>query len=216
MLSADPIVSPVSLVIVVTDRTDLTEQNHMFFSRRPKQLAATQSMLAVCLLLGILPGRGSSDEPVELDVDFLNEASEAVRPAMQPQGQTVEEVPSPILLEDVEISPSFQAPECGPTHHRHSRAGHPHKVAFWARPAREPKYTGYHVGGGVTPGRFSHGEYRFAHEGTWGRDYAPWYSRVQLLWSHGRLFQGGTGSYEPDHHNIPLGQRYGRRIRRGH
>lgn len=95
---------------------------------------------------------------------------------------------------------------------RHARAGNPQTVAPWAKCSYSPKYTGYYVGGGVTPGHFSRGEGRYPDEGTWGVDYDPWYSHVRLLWSHGRLYQGGTGQYEPDEHNIPLDQRYGRRV----
>lgn len=175
-------------------------------------------MLAVCLLLAVLSAKGSSQQPVDLDAGFLPEQSEMLQPSTQPHShyESLEEAPRPVSMRDPGIEHSALGCECGPTHRCRSRAGNPHKVAFWARPAKEHKYKGYYVGGGVTPGRLSRGEDRFAHEGTWGKDYSPWYSRVQLLWSHGRLFQGGTGSYEPDHHNVPLGQRYGRRIRRGH
>ncbi len=80
------------------------------------------------------------------------------------------------------------------------RAGRPDCFAPWARCPDDAKYDGYYVGGG-SPVR---GEPRDAHrEGTWGRDYTPWYSRVRLKWWHGRR-QGGEGQYEPDRKNQPL------------
>ena len=93
------------------------------------------------------------------------------------------------------------------------RAGRPDQVAPWAQHTYGPKYCGYYVGGGAAiygkPGVL-HGEPRYAHEGTWGMDYNPWYSRVRLQWFHGARYQQGEGQYEPDHHNNPLSHFFGR------
>jgi hypothetical protein len=35
-------------------------------------------------------------------------------------------------------------------------------------------------------------------------DYAPSYSLVELFWTHGRRYQGGSGQYEPDRRNWPF------------
>ncbi len=80
------------------------------------------------------------------------------------------------------------------------RAGNPQCVAPWARPSYERQGGSYYVGGGRTIG----GEGRYVHEGTWGNDYTPWYTRVGLRWNHGRNYQGGEGQYEPDKRNRPL------------
>jgi hypothetical protein len=56
-------------------------------------------------------------------------------------------------------------------------------------------YAGYYVGGGATFG----GDARVCRrEGTWGWDYAPWWSKVKLGWFHGRKHQAGEGQYQPD------------------
>ena len=81
------------------------------------------------------------------------------------------------------------------------RAGNPQCIARWARPSYERHGGSYYVGGGRTVG----GEGRYVHEGTWGNDYTPWYTRVGLRWNHGRNYQGGEGQYEPDRYNRPLG-----------
>jgi hypothetical protein len=81
-----------------------------------------------------------------------------------------------------------------------ARAGNPQCVARWAKPSWERHSVGYYVGGGQAHG----GEGRCVNEGTWGNDYAPWYTRVSLGWSHGRAYQDGGGQYEPDRRNNPL------------
>lgn len=80
------------------------------------------------------------------------------------------------------------------------RAGNPQCVSRWAQFSREKHQGSYYVGGGRAVG----GEGRYTNEGTWGSDYAPWYTRVSLRWSHGGRYQGGGGQYEPDRHNRPL------------
>ena len=96
-----------------------------------------------------------------------------------------------------------------------ARAGNPLCVAPWAlgvppwaRCFPDSNYKGYYVGGGAALYRHDatafRGEGRYAHEGTFGVDYAPWYSRVQTRWFHGRKHQGGEGQYEPDGRNNPL------------
>jgi hypothetical protein len=85
--------------------------------------------------------------------------------------------------------------------HSHERAGYPLLLSPCAKPAATPAYVGYYVGGGAG----CMGCPRRVEEGTWGWDYqGHWIPRhVGLLWSHGRLYQGGTGAYEPDGHPVP-------------
>ena len=81
------------------------------------------------------------------------------------------------------------------------RAGNPQCVCRRAQPSWEKHSAGYYVGGSQAGRK---GEGRYIHEGTWGNDYAPWYTRVALKWSHGRSYQDGGGQYEPDRRNNPL------------
>lgn len=85
--------------------------------------------------------------------------------------------------------------------HTHARAGFPLQISPHAKPTYTPSYISSYVGGGAA----CRGEPRRVEEGTWGRDYMgsciP--RNVWLRWSHGRLYQGGTGSYEPDGHPVP-------------
>lgn len=81
-----------------------------------------------------------------------------------------------------------------------SRAGNPQCIARWARPSHERPDSGYYVGGS----RAVRGEGRSVNDGTWGNDYAPWYSRVSLRWDHGRRYQSGGGQYESDRRNNPF------------
>ena len=85
--------------------------------------------------------------------------------------------------------------------HTHERAGFPLAISPCARPGATPDYVGYYVGGGTG----CMGCTRRAEDGTWGRDYRGiWLPRhVGLKWSHGRLYQGGTGAYDSDGHPIP-------------
>ncbi|MFM7056605.1 MAG: hypothetical protein ACKO2P_06745 [Planctomycetota bacterium] len=88
------------------------------------------------------------------------------------------------------------------------RAGYPHSIAHWAKPFPGGHYRGYYVGGGAalfdSPPDHIHGENRRRDEGTFGVDYAPWYSTVRLHWFHGRNHQGGEGQYESDEKNNPF------------
>jgi hypothetical protein len=90
------------------------------------------------------------------------------------------------------------------TEERRCRAGNPDCVAWYAQSGYGKHYAAYHVGGGApfcggwTP---ISGEPRYAHEGTFGMDYAPWYSRVNLAWYHGKKYQGGSGQYEQNRLN---------------
>jgi len=88
--------------------------------------------------------------------------------------------------------------------HRMRRAGFPQSTASWAKRQRQKQYQGYYVGGGAT----FFGHERYSHEGTWGWDYAPRFSRVRLKWFHGRKYQSGEGQYETDRRNVPI-QRFG-------
>lgn len=83
---------------------------------------------------------------------------------------------------------------------RFLRAGRPDCIARWARPSDEPRDGGYYVGGGAAV----RGEPSYVHEGTWGWDYTPWYSRVNLNWSHGRKYQGGSGQFQQNRLKFPL------------
>ncbi len=93
------------------------------------------------------------------------------------------------------------------------RAGNPLCVAPWARAFPNSKYKSYHVGGGAalygSPVTAFRGDCRYSNEGTFGVDYAPWYSRVRTQWFHGRKQQGGEGQYEPDGRNNPLDDHLG-------
>lgn len=76
------------------------------------------------------------------------------------------------------------------------RAGHPHSVAWYARPSIDQHYCGGYVGGGAVQG----GHERCPDEGTWGLDYtgALFKKHVWLRWWHGRHDQDGGGSYVTD------------------
>jgi hypothetical protein len=80
--------------------------------------------------------------------------------------------------------------------HTDARAGDPRTVSAHARPSNGPAYVGYQVGGGTACA----GCDRRPEEGTWGWDYSGHWlpRRVFLNWSHGRRYQGGTGSYRVD------------------
>ncbi len=82
-----------------------------------------------------------------------------------------------------------------------ARAGWPHCLSTHARPTYTPDYICYYVGGGSACG----GCPRRVEEGTWGRDYLGcWLPRhVMLRWTHGHLYQGGTGAYDPDGPYVP-------------
>ena len=79
------------------------------------------------------------------------------------------------------------------------RAGNPQCIAPWASCENDRHYDGYYIGGGATFG----GDARVCrHEGTWGWDYAPWWSKVKLGWFHGRRYQAGEGQYQPDKERV--------------
>lgn len=80
--------------------------------------------------------------------------------------------------------------------HTMERAGNPNKIACWAIPFPNHRYIGYYVGGGVACG----GEPRLPDDGTWGVDYQGRILPRKVIqnFSHGRLYQGGTGSYKTD------------------
>jgi hypothetical protein len=96
---------------------------------------------------------------------------------------------------------------------RHAQSGYGLCVAPWAVPSGGPKYKSYYVGGSMFPWRWAHKarpEPRFPWEGTWGTDYVPAWTRVELWWTHGRLYQDGGGQYEPDRRNWPFGLKRGK------
>lgn len=77
------------------------------------------------------------------------------------------------------------------------RAGYSQSVSPIAMESYNEHYSGGYIGGGTLFGR--HG--RTCQEGTWGWDYSPLRSMSPqrfLGWSHGRRYQGGTGSYRTD------------------
>jgi len=87
--------------------------------------------------------------------------------------------------------------------HTDERAGYPRALAGHLEPSATPGGIGYYVGGGVALG---HGEPRRRDEGTWGWDETGGEHlrrRVILGWSHGRLYQGGTGAYRTDGPVVP-------------
>lgn len=93
------------------------------------------------------------------------------------------------------------------------RAGHPLCMSPLARSFPDSKYKAYYVGGGAAwyapRATVFRGECRRLSEGTFGVDYNPWYSRVKTRWFHGRKYQDGEGSYEPDAYNNPLDDHLG-------
>jgi hypothetical protein len=66
----------------------------------------------------------------------------------------------------------------------------------FARPSDTGRYFGYYVGGGSA----FRGDDRLANEGVWGWDYGGFHfvPRIELLWNHGRRYQGGAGAYQTD------------------
>lgn len=93
---------------------------------------------------------------------------------------------------------------------RFVRPGCPQQVSSLARPFPNCRYSGYYVGGGAALRVRSfgptllRGEPRRIHEGTFGLDYKPPWSRVNLRWFHGVRYQDGEGQYEQDKKNRPL------------
>jgi hypothetical protein len=65
-----------------------------------------------------------------------------------------------------------------------------------ARPSDTGRYFGYYVGGGSA----FRGDERLPCEGVWGWDYGGFrfVPRIDLLWNHGRRYQGGSGAYKTD------------------
>lgn len=90
------------------------------------------------------------------------------------------------------MTPIYSSPDA------HERVGWPQQVRKWAIPSDTGSYVGYQVGGGGFFHRCSDPPY--PNEGTWGWDYRgrllP--RKIILGWSHGRLYQGGSGAYRTD------------------
>jgi len=84
------------------------------------------------------------------------------------------------------VVPASAGPPLANCHHR------------WAIPSDTGSYVGYPVGGGAWLRK--HAEPPYPQEGTWGWDYRGklLLRRVMLGWSHGRLYQGGSGAYRTD------------------
>jgi len=76
------------------------------------------------------------------------------------------------------------------------RAGHPHRIAWYAVPSAGKHYAAGYVGGGAVV----KGHVRLPDEGTWGLDYAGALlkKRIWLGWWHGRRAQDGGGTYKTD------------------
>ena len=136
-------------------------------------------------------------------------------PPVPPAPAEAELMPlEPAPAGDIVLVSGMEAPVCNcDPWARLRRAGNPQCVAPWARFTYGPKYCGYYVGGGAAlygQPDLLHGEPRYEHEGTFGMDYAPRYSRVVLNWFHGTRYQAGEGQYEPNHHNNPFEHFFGR------
>ena len=72
----------------------------------------------------------------------------------------------------------------------------------WAIPSASGHNFGYYVGGGALSRK--RGEQPSEIDGTWGWDYRGWIiPRVDLLWWHGRRYQGGSGRYQTDGPRLP-------------
>ena len=87
--------------------------------------------------------------------------------------------------------------------HTDERAGNPRWLARHVQPSETAGGIGYFVGGGVALG---HGHGRDAAQGTWGWDETGsthFRRRVNMGWSQGRKYQGGTGAYRTDGHVPP-------------
>ena len=99
--------------------------------------------------------------------------------------------------------PTFSAEPAWRWHDPSSRISRPapnpgrySETAWWAVPSDTGKFSGGYIGGGAA----WFGEPRALHEGTWGWDYdgVVLQKRIWLNWLHGRRYQDGGGSYEPD------------------
>jgi hypothetical protein len=94
---------------------------------------------------------------------------------------------------------AFFCKELGPQpgEDQYLRAGRPREVHHCAYPSDTGHYVMYRVGGGAASAH--KGEPPYPDEGTWGWDYPGRciYSKIDLLWHHGR-YQGGVGSYRTD------------------
>jgi hypothetical protein len=101
-----------------------------------------------------------------------------------------------VAASPISQEPATPAPCATAAENPHHRAGHPDRQACYAQPSNENHYSKGYVGGGTQ----FHGSGRFAHQGTWGRDYCGSFlsHRPWLHWSHGRRHQGGSGAYKTD------------------
>lgn len=188
--------------------------------------------LVACLMVGVLAWQCYADEPTLAPIADLEHhpARGAIRhldDSARPTTPVVDEQSSlapndsdspndasrdpnqPLNLAPiVGVDEWKQAPAAGGCSNcdRHARAGHPQELSLLARLTYGFNYRGYKVGGGQTPRKRAHGRPLHRGEGTFGVDYNPWYSRVALLQSGGRLYQGGTGQYEQDRRNHPFHQ----------
>jgi hypothetical protein len=84
------------------------------------------------------------------------------------------------------------------TPHTMKQAGYPQEVSIISMESYNQHYRGGLIGGG----KGGHGAHTPSlSEGTWGWDYnlfRPLSSRIFLGWTHGRRYQGGSGSYATD------------------
>ena len=91
-------------------------------------------------------------------------------------------------------------PPFTPAQQRMCRAGCANQIAPWARYTYNERYWGQYLGGSVP---VCGGE-RCVHEGTWGVNYSPRYSKIRLNWSQGARHQDGGGQYQPDGKVSPI------------
>jgi hypothetical protein len=106
-----------------------------------------------------------------------------------------------VLHPHAQGTPATGKPRCLP--HTDERAGYPRGLSGHLEPSTTSGGIGYYVGGGTA---LSHGEGHQRDEGTWGWDETGcrfFRHRNILIWSHGRRYQGGTGSYTTDGPHIP-------------
>jgi hypothetical protein len=132
---------------------------------------------------------------------MLNDDLLAQQPPFHIGGRTKDDLPR---LEDDELGTPQQqalldALYGDPYSHRaadHARAGCSMLIRQHAIPSNTQHYGGYWVGGGLPV----FGDARELHEGTFGWDYFGilFNKRIDLNFSHGRRYQGGTGAYKPD------------------
>jgi len=117
--------------------------------------------------------------------------------------------PTPVAVDPACKGFTYYGPPCD----RHARSGYGLTVAPWARWTYDCNYLSYYVGGSARPRTWEprvRPEPRYPWEGVWGTDYSPCLTATELWWTHGRLYQDGSGQYEPDRRNVPFFLKFGK------